>query len=168
VTPVLQTTLVAAFIVLSTVLQGRVAHAVSLHGITPDFGLVTLACGATLVGGTRSVGLGFWAGLLMAALVPGTPGTFLVSRTFAGAFAGWLHGSVIRDSVLVPPFVGLTVTLIAELVYVLMAPTHHLRAWAVTRGGEIVYNALLALPVYGLMRRLRIGAERDDPFALHG
>ena len=164
--PARQVALVAFFLLIAAVLQGRGAHAIALRGAEPDFILVALACGATLVGGPRGAGLGFWAGLLTAALVPGTSGTFLVSRTLAGAFAGWLHGSVIRDSVVVPPLVGLSTTLVAELVYVLMAPTHHLRAWAVARGGELLYNAVLALPLYFLMRRLHIGRQREDPFAL--
>ncbi len=165
--PTRQVFLVALLLLLAAVLQGRVAHAIQVRGAQPDLPLVGLACGGTLLGGPRGAGLGFWAGLLTAALVPGTVGSFLTSRTLAGAFAGRLQGSVIRDSVVVPPLVTFATTLIAELIYVLMAPTHHLRAWAAARGGEILYNTLLALPVYSLMRRLHIGHRREDPFALH-
>lgn len=165
--PTRQVFSVALLLLLAAVLQGRAAHAIEIHGAQPDFLLIVLACGGTLLGGSRGAGLGFWAGLLTSALIPGTVGSFLTSRTLAGAFAGWLQGSVIRDSIIVPPLVTLATTLIAEVIYELMAPSHHLRAWAAARGGEIVYNALLAPPVYFLMRRLRIGHQREDPFALH-
>jgi hypothetical protein len=165
--PARQVFLVALFLFVAAVLQGRVAHAIAIRGAQPDFILVVLACGGTLLGGGRVAGLGFWAGLLTGALIPGTVGTFLTSRTLAGAFAGWLHGTVIRDSIAVPPLAALTTTLVAEVVFVLMAPTHHLRTWAGVRGGELLYNSLLAVPVYFLLSRLQIGRQKDDPFALH-
>lgn len=157
----------AVLLCLAAVLQGRGAHALRLGAAQPDFVLVVLGCAATLLGGARGVGLGFWAGLLTAALSPGTFGTHLASRTLAGALAGWLHGSVIRDSVVVPPLVLLATTLVAEAIAVLMAPTHHLRLWAAQVGGETLYNMALALPVYFLLRRLGVGRQREDPFALH-
>ena len=162
-----QILIAAVFIGLAAALQGRGAHALRLSHAQPDFPLVTLGCAATLLGGARGVGLGFWAGLLTASLNPGTFGTYLASRTLAGAFAGWLHGSVIRDSVVVPPLVLLATTLVAEAIAVLMSPTHHLRLWAAQVGGETLYNMLLALPVYFLLRRLGVGRQREDPFALH-
>ena len=161
-----QVIVVVLLIMLAAVLQGRAAHAIALHHAEPDFVLLVLACGATLVGGTRGPLLGLWAGLLTAALIPGTLGSFLASRTLAGAFAGWLHGAVIRDSLLVPPLIAFSTTAVAEFSYVLMAPTHHLHTWFFARSGECLYNTVLALPVYFLMRRLHIGREQEDPFAL--
>lgn len=166
-TVVRQVFLAALLLCLAAVLQGRGAHALRIGQAQPDFPLVTLGCAATLLGGARGIGLGFWAGLLTASLNPGTFGTYLASRTLAGAFAGWLQGFVIRDSLIVPPLVLFAVTLVAEATSVLMAPTHNLRLWALQVGGETLYNMLLALPVYALLRRLGIGRQREDPFALH-
>lgn len=155
---------VALFLLLAAALQGRAAHAIAVRGAEPDFILVALACGGTLIGGARGTALGFWAGLLTAALIPATFGTYLASRTVAGAFAGWLQGHVNRESLIVPPLAAFSTTALAELIAVLMAPTHHLKSWALARGGEVIYNTLLALPAYLLLRRLRVGREREAAF----
>ncbi len=156
---------VAAALLVAALLQGRLSHSLALFGAQPDFVLTTLACGAILAGGARGAWLGFWAGLLTAALASQTPGSFLVSRTLAGALAGWLQGSVIPRSPVAPPLAALAATLAAEGVYVLAAPTHHLRAWATAVGGETIYNVLLSFPLYALLRRLGVGQAADDPFA---
>jgi len=154
-------------LLLAAGLQGRAAHAVHLRWAQPDFVLVTLGCAATLLGGGRGTFLGLWAGLLTAALIPATFGTFLASRTLAGALAGFLQRFLIRDSPLVPPLAVLATTLTAEVVYVLMAPgiaRHPFRLWLYKVGGETLYNMVLALPVYWLLRRLGLGHVPDDPF----
>ncbi len=159
-----QTMPAALLLLVAAVFQGRLAHSLAVHGAQPDFVLVTLACGATLIGGSAGIGLGLWAGLLTAALVPQTLGTFLASRLAGGAFAGWLAGSVIQRSLIVPPLAALATTVVTELVYVLMAPTHHLRAWATAVAGEALCNMVWAVPIFLLLRRLGIGHKPDDPF----
>lgn len=173
-TPVRQSLLVAVFLVLAAVLQGRAAHGLNIRGAQPDLPLLVLACGATLVGNPRAALLGLLAGLLQAALLPLNVGSEMASRTLAGAFAGALGRIVIRDSLLTPLLVVLAATLVAEGVYLLLAPGQFLqswasaRAWALGAGGEALYNTALALPVYFLLRRLRVGDVREDPFALRG
>ena len=157
----------ALVLLLAAALQGRAAHAVHLRWAQPDFVLVALGCAATLLGGAQGTFVGLWAGLLTAALIPGTFGTFLTSRTLAGALAGYLQRFLIRDSLLVPPLVVLAATVAAETVYALMAPgiaRHPLRLWLLRVGGETLYNMALALPVYWLLRRLGLGHVPDDPF----
>ena len=151
----------------AAVLQGRCAHALSIHGAQPDLPLVVLACASLLVGSARGAVLGFWAGLLAAAAFPVTYGSLFVSRILAGAFAGGFGRSLIRENLVVPPLVVLAATVLAELISVLMAPgaaIHHLRRWLVLAGGETLYNTLLALPVFLLLRLIRIGVPREDPF----
>ncbi len=159
--------LAALVIWLAAVLQGRVAHAVSIHGAQPNLPLVALACSALLVGSTPGLLLGFWAGLLAAVSFPLTYGSLFVSRILAGAFAGGFGRSLIRDNLVVPPVMVFATTLLAELIYLLMAPgqpIHHLRRWAEQTGGELLYNTLLALPVYLLLRLLQVGRQQEDPF----
>ncbi len=158
----------ALLLLLAAVLQGRLGHALHVRAAQPDFILLTLACAGVLLGGGRAALLGLWAGLLTAALVPATFGTLLTSRILAGTMAGLLHRLVIRDSPIVPPLVVLVVTLTAEITYVLMAPgvaLHPLRVWLAHVGGEALYNALLSLPLYFLLRRLGLGSAPEDPFA---
>lgn len=156
-------------LLLAAVAQGRLSHAVQFHWAQPDFILLTLACTGVLLGGNRAILLGLWAGLLTSALIPGIYGTLLTSRVLAGGLAGYAARFVIRDSLIVPPLVTLLVTGIAEVVRVLMAPGpswHPIHLWLEKVGGEMLYNALLALPVYVLLRRLGLGAVREDPFGV--
>lgn len=166
--PARQVFLAAFFLWLAAVAQGRLAHALRIGSAQPDFVLILLGCGASLLGFQRGALLGFWAGLLTAVSLPVTFGTYLTSRLLAGAFAGTLQRSLTRDSPIVPPLVVLATTLLAELLYLLMAPAivfPHLRRWAWIVGGETVYNTLLSFPLYFLLRLCGIGRLSADPFA---
>ena len=157
---------VAGLVWLAAVIQGRAAHALSIHGAQPDFPLIVLACGALLLGSTRGALLGFWAGLLAAVTLPLTFGSLFAGRIAAGAFAGSFGRNLIRDNLIVPPLVVLAATLLAELVSVLMAPglaVHHVRRWLWLLGGTGLQH-LLALPVSLLLRLCRIGRITADPF----
>ena len=165
--PTRHVVLAALIVWLAAILQGRVSHALSIHGAQPDLPLIALSCGALLVGSARGAVLGFWTGLLAASAFPQTYGSLFVSRILAGAFAGGFGRNLIRDNLVVPPLVVLATSILAELLYVLMAPglaVHHVRHWAEQTGGEVLYNTLLALPVYLFLRLLQIGRQREDPF----
>ena len=165
--PARQTVLAAFFLWVAVVLQGRVAHAVNIHGAQPDFPLVVLSSSAILVGSLRGSLLGFWAGLLAAVSLPASYGSVFASRIVAGAFAGSLGSGLIRSNFLVPPLVTLAASLLAELACTLIAPgpaLHHSHQWLVQTGGEVLYNTVLALPVFLLLRLCRVGQLWDDPF----
>lgn len=154
----------------AAIAQGRLSHALHICWAQPDFPLLTLACAGVLLGGNQATFLGLWTGLLTAAMIPGTFGTLLTSRVLSGTLAGYLSRFVIRDSVLVPPLVTLLVTGTAEVVRVLMAPglsLHPIHLWLEKVGGEMLYNALLSLPVYFLLRRLGLGVVQPDSFGSH-
>lgn len=166
--PARQVVLALLFVWLAAIAQGRLAHAVRLGSAQPDFILILLGSSASLLGVQRGMLLGFWAGLLTAVMMPTTFGTYLTSRLLAGAFAGTLQRSLIRDSPIVPPLVVLAATLAAEAIYILMAPAvvfPHLRHWLWRVGGETIYNILLSFPLYFLLRLCGIGRLSADPFA---
>ena len=166
--PARQVFLAALFLWLAAIAQGRLAHAWRLGPAQPDFVLIALGCGASLLGFQRGALLGFWAGLLTAVMMPYTFGTYLTTRLLAGAFAGTLQRSLTRDSPIVPPLVVLATTLLAEFLYLLMAPAvvfPHLRHWAWRVGGEVLFNTILSFPVYFLLRLCGIGRLSADPFA---
>ncbi|MCW3059930.1 MAG: hypothetical protein JWQ02_1751 [Capsulimonas sp.] len=169
-TPGIQTVVVVFCLLFAHVLQGRVAHAIEFRGAHPDLPLIVLACGATLLGGARGTAVGLWSGLLTASIAGVNYGSLLASRTIAGAFAGNLQRSMLRDSIIVPPLIVFSTTVVAEFIYAVMAPNawlHHWRLWMRQTGGEVAYNMVLSYPIYFLLRRIRIGHKVEDPFALH-
>jgi len=163
VIPKRQIVLLAALLALAAALQGTSAHALQVFGAQPNLTLIVLACGASLVGGVYGIGLGLWAGLLTAAQVPGGYGSLLTSFTLAGAFAGGLRRNLTAGNPLVPFLVVLPTTLVAQGVYLLMNP-HGVHRWLFAALGELVYNLVLAIPLYWLLRKLGVGRLRDDPF----
>lgn len=165
--PARQMLLAAALIWAAAILQGRVAHAISIAGAQPDFPLVVLCGCSILVGSLRGSLLGFWAGLLTAVTVPAAYGSLFAGRIAAGAFAGRFGSNLIRANLLVPPLVTLLANLLAEIISLLIFPglaLHHSRSWLTQTGSELLYNSLLSLPVYLFLRFCRIGQIRDDPF----
>lgn len=163
--PLRHAALVGLLIWIAAILQGRAAHALALGRAQPDLPLVALACGAQLLGSAWGIRLGFWAGLLAAAASPQAYGSVFLARIAAGAFAGGIGRSLIRDNLFVPPLVALTTTILAEAISLLMAPgpaLHHARHWFGLAGGGVLYNALLALPASLLLRLLGVGRQRED------
>jgi rod shape-determining protein MreD len=166
-TPGRQAFIVAIFLIFATVLQGIVAHAIMIKGAEPDFTLIVLACGATLIGGNYSVALAVWAGLLDASMLAQYIGSYLASRTLAGAFAGGLKSSVIRDSLVVPPLIVFLTTAVAHLIFAAMVPhawLHRAHQWSHEVLGQIIYNTILSYPVYFLLRRCHVGQPKENPF----
>jgi hypothetical protein len=74
---------------------------------------------------------------------------------------------VIRNNVGVPPLVAIMATFTSHVVYLLMAPPHHLKSWAFMVLGQLAYNSVLAVPAYFALRRLGFGLERSRPFSEH-
>lgn len=153
-----------ALVLFAAIIQAGYGHDLSVDRAQPDFILVVAICGGVLTGPVRATFTGLWAGLLTAVLSDINYGSLLVSRTAAGIFAGWLHNHVIRDSVVVPPLVVLGGTLIAEVIYFLMAPTRDLHWWVRMVGGEALYNMALSFPVYFGLRAIGMGPEPVSPF----
>jgi hypothetical protein len=154
----------AVLIYVAAIAQARLAHVLRIGPAEPDMILVVMACSGVLIGGTGAVFLGLIAGLLTSALAVFDLGSTLASRTIAGAVSGGMHEHVIRDNVSVPPLVVGIATLTSNIVYLLMAPPHHLRAWALMVLGQILYNAVLSIPIYFSLRRIGIGRADTGPF----
>jgi len=166
-TPARQSLIVAFFILVAAVLQGNLAHAIAIQRVEPDFPLIVLACGANLIGGNFAVGLALWTGLLEATMLPQYLGSYLASRTLAGAFAGGLKSSVIRDSIVVPPLIVFFSTMVAQLIYAAINPhswLHHAHQWVHSMVGQLIYNTVLSYPIYYLLRRCHVGLPKENPF----
>lgn len=142
-------------------LQSTLAFRLTFWGAQPDF-LLTLALVAALLSDSRTGCLtGFAGGLVTAALVGQTAGTFLVSRTVAGCVAGALTARLFRGNLGVVLLVTFLASLVAEVVYALAAPPRmELLEWLRAAGVGSAMNALLALPLAYLLRRCGWGRGR--------
>jgi hypothetical protein len=119
----------------------------------PDL-LMTLALSAALLS-DAGVGclVGMASGLVTAAVVGQTVGTYLVSRTLAGFVAGWLTNRLYRGNIGVVVLGVFVTSVLAEVTYGLAAPRLTLRHWVQATLIGAAMNAVLALPATLLLRR---------------
>jgi rod shape-determining protein MreD len=114
-----------AFLVLliaAALLQSTLSPRLFVLGGQPDFVFIVVIAGALLADAGFGALFGLGGGLLTAALVGETVGTFLVSRTLAGFVAGAVGARLFRGNVFVVMAGVALAALVAEGVYVLSAP----------------------------------------------
>lgn len=133
-------------------LQQSVAPRLSLLGARPDFLLIALSVLSLF--GPRATGawLGFGAGLVHGALSMANMAQYVISRTVSGFFVGWSNDLHLRSG---PQLAGLTTaaaTLVAQLILLFLAPTTHIAGYLGATIKSAVYNGVLAVPLYLLVR----------------
>jgi cell shape-determining protein MreD len=154
--------LLALIFIVAAIAQGAWGWHAGILWARPDLLLIVAVCVGVLLGPVSGVFAGFGAGLMMAVLAGINYGSFFVSRVITGTLSGWLQGTVIRDSILVPPLTVFFATFLCEGLYFLMAPDlHHLRWWVRMVFGEALFNMVLSLPVYFGLRALGYGLDED-------
>ena len=144
-------------IFLAALAQSVFADAMEIRGARPDFLLMTAILGALFCDANGGAGLGFAAGLFHASLaapVHGGFGGLVVSRTLVAAAVGWLDERVFRDNPLIAVALVGVGTALAEGLFFLFAPQPHVAAWARNVGLTTLYNTVLALPIYLVLRRI--------------
>jgi rod shape-determining protein MreD len=151
-------------LVTAAVLQTTLAPRLFVFGGQPDFVFAVIVAGALLTEAGSGALFGLAGGLLTAALVGETVGTFLVSRTLAGFVAGAVGARLFRGNILVFMTGVALAALVAEGIYVLSAPGVAARPAPWLRAALVgtLWNALLALPVSTLLRRVGWG-QREEP-----
>ena len=149
--------LLCAAVFVAAILQAVFADAAHLRGARPDLLTATAIVCALFCDANEGAGLGFMAGLLLASLT-GPPrggyGSLIVSRTLVGLAVGWLEERIERDNPLLAVALVTAGTLLANGLFFLFAPQHAISHWARGMALTTLYNAVLAYPLYFLIRRL--------------
>ena len=153
-------TFLGCLFLIASGLQSSVAGHLPRFLGEPDL-VLTLALVAALLSDSAIGALaGFAAGLITAALVGQTVGTFLVSRTLAGFAAGMATTRLYRGNAVVVVVGVLVASLVSEAAYFLAAPHIGLSLGLRTLLLGPVWNAALALPTLWVLRRCGWGARR--------
>jgi rod shape-determining protein MreD len=152
-------------IIFVTALQTSFSYFMSFNGIRPDFTLIFAIFAGTAAGRTAGMAVGFFAGLFADLLNTGIFGFNTFSLFLAGMGAGIMQKKVFKDSYLFPlllsaGFGAAREVLWAALVLLCGYRLTDLSAFASTAWGRVVYNVLLALPLFFLFGRLRRLAKR--------
>lgn len=150
-------------VLLAAIAQAVYADALHIHGARPDFLTAATVICALFCDANVGAGLGFLAGLLMASLTSPPKsgfGSLIVSRTLIGFAVGWLEERIERDNPLLAIALVTAGTALANGLFFLFAPQRNINHWAHGMVLTTLYNALLAYPLY-LLIRLMVGKRPE-------
>ncbi len=149
----------------AALIQSLYADSMRIAGAGPDLLLLVALLGSLFCDANGGAALGFFAGLLHASLAAppnGGFGSLIVSRTLVCTGVGWLEERVFRDNVLIAVFLAAMGTALAGGLFFLFAPQPDVLRWARALGVTTLYNTLLALPGYYLIRKVVYGRRRTE------
>ena len=143
----------AVTLFLAAVLQQALAYRMSVFGGAPDFMLIALAALGMFANRPGGIVLGFSDGLLVGALSGANLQHYVASRTLTGLLLGWSAGLELPRSNWAAGLVAAAVTLFAQLTLMFLAPSHSIGAFLADTIRSAVYNGVLAIPVFALLKR---------------
>jgi len=141
-------------LVLATALQNTWPGWLLLLGRTPDVALVTVVAIAISGGPVLGCFAGLTGGLLVAATQAEALGAFLLTYMLVGTLVGLMRGTLLADRVLVPVLVVLLAAPLTEVMRMVIAPPAEPAPWVLGALVAAIYSAVLAAPVYILVRLL--------------
>ncbi|MCH7904154.1 MAG: rod shape-determining protein MreD [Armatimonadetes bacterium] len=134
--------------------QHGAATRLAVFGANPDFLLVVAFCSSILTRPAASAGLGFLAGVLQGAMAGAHLAHHVISRALTCFFIG--YESRLEFGVKVE-FAALTVaigTVVSRVLLAILAPPPEIWPFLRATIGTAIYNGVLAVPTYLLVRRL--------------
>jgi len=139
-------------LVIAAGIQGNLPASMCLFGARPDLVLVVLVAYSLAAEPTFGATLGFVAGLIHGASVGMSLGSFIVTRTLTGFLASLVTTRLFGENPVVPTVAAAGLTLVCEGLFALSNPRAPFVPAIRIIAGECVYNALLALILYWILR----------------
>lgn len=137
-------------------LQQALSPRMSIFGVEPEFMLIFLSCACLFMRRSGGTVLGFFTGVVQGALVGVNLMHFVISRTVTGFLAGWSSDWGYQPNSFVAAFVTAVLTIFSQLLLMFLAPPAGIARYLADTMGTAVYNGVLAVPVYALLRRILV------------
>jgi rod shape-determining protein MreD len=102
---------------------------------------------------------GFFSGLLQGALAGANLTAYVISRILPAFGIAWMSDLDIRIAPAVAGLIVAAATLVSQLLLMFLAPPPQILSFLGATIGTAMYNGVLAIPVYSLLRRLFKGKE---------
>jgi len=149
--------LVVPTLIVVALLQATVMPHLTIWGVAPDLVVLVVASWGLLQGTTEGCLWGFIAGVAIDLLSDAPFGAATISLVLVGLVAGLAKGSPLRAHFALPVLVVFLTTIVYNLAFLLVVQiSGQSTAWFDTllriTLPSAALNALLAIPVYGLMR----------------
>jgi len=136
--------------------QQGLAPRFTFVGIVPDFLLVFVAVFALFSSRPAATANGFFAGLLEGALAGVNLTHYVLSRTLAGFFGGAASAFNFQPNMGVAALMAAALTAISQVLLFFLAPPSGIGRFLGDTIGAAMYNGVLAIPVYALLRRILV------------
>lgn len=158
----------AAMLIVGYVLQSTLLELIAILDIKPNLILITVISIALLRGEMEGAAAGFFGGLLMDTFSP-----FIGINTFIGMITGYLAGLLTKGFYKENPFVPVSAVFIGTFFYNFLFYVLSILLKGYTDFGyffntiilrEMVYNALVTLPVYGIIYFINSVIEVKEHF----
>lgn len=150
-----QLALLAVFIIwIAGGCQQTLAPAIRFGSVGPDFIIISIGCLSLFSNRRAGTIIGFCGGLLQGALAGTHMAAYAISRAISGFVAGWFTTLEFESGVFVAFLVVAVSTVVAQLLLMFMAPPSQISAFILATIGSAVYNGVLAIPLYALLRRV--------------
>lgn len=139
---------------LGAVLQHGLAHHVAVFGVVPDFLLVAMTPVAMLSRPSAALWAGFFCGIAHGAVAGANLAHYVVSRAVAALGLSATNLLGIELSTVAAGVSAAAATLGAQLLLLFLAPPASIGSFLTATIGTAMYNGVLAMPLYALLRRL--------------
>lgn len=155
-----------ASLVIAAGIQGNLPDWMRILGAKPDLMLVVLISYSLVADPVFGAMYGFFAGLIHGSVVGISFGSFIVTRTLTGFFAGLVTTRLFSENPIVPALSAMWLTLVAECLFILGNPRINLIHTLWTILGECIFNAIFAVIMYSLLkhfennRKIRLANSR--------
>lgn len=145
---------------LAAAFQTAITPRISFVGISPDFVLAFVAVFAMFVDRLAATITGFFGGVLQGALAGVNTTHYVITRTLTGFLTGSAKALGLEPSLPVAILVTAIVTAISQVVLFFLAPPSGMGRFLGDTIGAAMYNGVLAIPVYALLRRILASQNR--------
>ncbi len=155
-------------LIIGFVIQSTFFELITILDIKPNIILIMIVSVALLRGELEGAVIGFIGGLMLDTFCP-----FIGTNAFIGAMIGYITGiftvGLYKENPFVPVITVFFATLVYEFVYyilniLLQGYTDFLFFFNTIILREMVYNALIALPVYGIVYLINSKLELKEHF----
>ena len=147
--------IIAIGLYLAIVAQVSIAPAVAPFGCVPDFLLLALGLFSMRGGRLSGAMIGFFAGILYGGVAGANIQLYVFSRVIAGLLIGSVSSMELDSSFLLASIVSVFTVLIGQGIMILLAPHPNLIGLVGATIETAVYNGVLAIPVYALLKRIQ-------------
>ena len=134
--------------------QQSVAYQLALIGSSPDYILVVVVTFALFTNRRNGAAFGFLGGMVQGAISGGHMANYTVTRTILGFCVGWLTGLEFEGNMAVAFVVTAMATGVTQIAFLLFNPRGAILPFLLATIGSAVYNGVLAMPLYALLKKV--------------